>query len=110
MASSSRVASFTAATNIVASTGPCRVSQIILKNETAAAKTVQLHNAASLPANTAVPEFSYALASSGELIISFNEPHFFSTGLVVASSSTNKTLTISLTADLVGTVVFNEPH
>ena len=95
----------TAAKSFVASATPEHVVEIHVKNVTAGAKFLQIHNAVSLPANTAVPEFVWDLASSGEKTVRFTVPHFFDVGIVIASSSTGPTLTISATNDLYGTVI-----
>jgi len=95
----------TAAKSIVASTGPEHVVEIVVHNVTAAAKFIQIHNAIALPSNGAVPEFTFALASSGSREVQFTVPHHFDTGIVVASSSTVSTLTLSATSDLVGTII-----
>lgn len=110
MSQSTITTKYTAATNQVIAAEPVTISELHIKNVTAAAKTVQLHNATSLPADTAVPVVGWDIASSGELVIKFTNPIHFDTGLVVASSTTSATLTISATADLIVAAVITTPH
>ena len=74
---------------------------IQIENVTAGAKFVQLFNSATVPADTAVPDYCFTIAASGQLNITMNgAPESFDTGLVIVSSSTQATKTISATDDL----------
>jgi hypothetical protein len=107
MSESNRVTSMTAATNFVASATPDYLVELHVKNVTAGAKFLQIHNAASLPSNGAVPEFVWDLAASATKELKFRIPEYFDTGIVVASSSTAATLTVSVTSDLIGTAIIH---
>ena len=63
----------------------------------AGAQWIQVHNATSLPANTAVPIYSFqvnATASNGNFSLDLTKfGDIFSTGIVVCNSTTGPTLT-----------------
>lgn len=69
-------------------------------NSSASAQFIQLHDAATLPADTAVPVLVQKVAAGSNFVIEFGSiGRAFSTGIVVANSSTGPTLTIG-SADL----------
>lgn len=84
----------------VVSASACLVSKIRVQNINGATRYVHIFNASSLPANTTVPTVMFTLTanSGGEVVFPIPTDRF-STGLVVAASSTQGALTISATAD-----------
>jgi len=63
-------------------------------NSLASAQFIQVHDAASLPADTAVPEETFTVPASSNFSITFPEGKSFATGIVVCNSSTGPTKTI----------------
>lgn len=78
----------------VTKASPGRVRDITGYNS-GSAQFLQIHNATSLPADTAVPAFLAAIPGTGNFTIDFGEDgDYFSTGIVVCNSSTGPTKTI----------------
>lgn len=76
-------------------------------NSKAATQFIQIHNAASLPADTAVPVVVFAVPASTPFSLSYGDiGRFFSTGIVICNSSTGPTKTIG-SADCWFDVQFN---
>ena len=63
-------------------------------NSSASAQFIQVHDAASLPADTAVPEEVITVPASSNFSITFPPGKSFGTGIVVCNSSTGPTKTI----------------
>lgn len=64
-------------------------------NSKASAQFIQLHDAASLPADTAVPEVILTVAATANFSIDFGtNGRYFPTGIVVCDSSTGPTKTL----------------
>ena len=63
-------------------------------NSSASAQFIQVHDAASLPADTAVPEEMITVPASSNFNIVFSTGKSFATGIVVCNSSTGPTKTI----------------
>lgn len=63
-------------------------------NSSASTQFIQFHNSATLPANTAAPEFYFEILPSTSRMIEYIRPRKFSAGIVVCNSSTGPTLTI----------------
>ena len=59
-----------------------------------AAQFIQLHDAASLPADTAVPVITFTVPASSNFSLSFPEGRPFANGIVICNSSTGATKTI----------------
>lgn len=91
--SNRRVHSAGALASMVVSALPGKLHHLAVVNASANARFVQIHDAASLPADTAVPLFSWPIAANGTFELPFGIP--VTTGAVVAISSTLATLTIS---------------
>lgn len=81
------------ATNKVASTVPARVHGVSGYNS-GAEQFVQIHDAAALPADAAVPRVVFKVAAASNFSIAFEEPVGFDVGVVVCNSSTGPTKTI----------------
>lgn len=63
-------------------------------NAKTSAQFVQLHDAASLPANTAVPVVTFTVPASSNFALDYGaKGRAFATGIVVGNSSTGPTLT-----------------
>lgn len=64
-------------------------------NSKGSTQFVQLHNAAALPADTAVPVVTITVPATSNFSIDFGQyGRYFTTGIVVANSSTGPTLTV----------------
>lgn len=55
---------------------------------------IQLHDSASVPANTAVPVLSFIVAATSNFSFTVFNPLMFETGIVVCNSSTGPTKTL----------------
>lgn len=83
-----------AAASGVVKAGPGAVFGWNLVNGNAAARWIQFFDSATLPADTAVPLFSIALAIGGSSNITLIRPRVFLKGICVCNSSTAATKTI----------------
>lgn len=64
-------------------------------NSLASAQFIQIHDASSLPADTAVPEFVITVPASSNFSIDFGEDGlYFAVGIVICNSTTGPTKTI----------------
>lgn len=64
-------------------------------NSKASAQFIQLHDATSLPANTAIPPLVFTVAATSNFSLDFGlVGRGFVTGIVIANSSTGPTLTV----------------
>lgn len=66
-------------------------------NAKTSAQFIQIHNATSLPSNTAVPIFTFTVPASSNWSYDFFLGRYFSTGITVCNSSTQATLTVGST-------------
>lgn len=88
------------AASAVLSDGPHNHRQVSVDNKSASVNYyLQLFNAASLPANGAVPEFEMVVPFGTTRGFEWNWGERFSAGLVAALSTTPGTLTVSVVAD-----------
>jgi small ligand-binding sensory domain FIST len=81
----------------VLKTGPGTLISVLIYNSKAGAQFIQLHDAASLPANGATPALVFEIPASSAR--SFDVPVGgmpFTTGITVCNSSTANTKTIGL--------------
>jgi hypothetical protein len=96
-----RTTTAAAVKSLIVSAAPATLVDVTVQNVTATLKYVQLFNSATVPADTAVPDFVYQIAIDGHLVIDFSSlPEYFDTGVVVCTSSTDITKTLSATSDL----------
>lgn len=63
-------------------------------NSNAATQFIQIHDAAAVPADTAVPVYTFAVPQGNFSLDLTNVGDYFSTGIVVCNSSTGPTKTI----------------
>lgn len=99
------VASTAYAASLVIKATPGTLISVSGYNSKASAQFIQLHDAASLPADTAVPEMTFTVPATSNF--SFDIPLTgmpFAIGIVVANSSTGPTLTVG-SADVYFTAV-----
>ena len=83
------------AASLVVTSGPCYLVALTLSNTNAAAQYIQLHDAATLPGNGAIPSVVFTASASSDKFVSYSLPgRFFKVGIVIANSSTAGTLTI----------------
>lgn len=83
------------AASLVVSATPTLVFGLTGHNSKTSAQFIQLHDAASLPADTAVPKVIVSVPASSSFGIDFGpEGRYFGTGVVVCNSSTGPTKTI----------------
>ena len=69
-------------------------------NSKTSSQFIQLHDAASLPADTAVPKVVFSVPASSPFSLDYGQlPRRFETGIVICNSSTGPTKTIGA-ADL----------
>ena len=88
-------ASSALAASLVVFANPGRVLAINAYNDKASAQYIQLHDAAALPADTAVPVYTFTLATKATATITWGDYGIHnSTGIVVCNSSTAATKTI----------------
>lgn len=83
------------AASLVVSINPAKLFKIIGHNDKASAQYIQVHDAASLPADTAVPELVIIAAADSDFVIDLGDNGcVFETGIVICNSSTRATKTI----------------
>ncbi len=89
------VSSTAAEASRVISASACMAARASMYNGNAATRYMQLHNATSLPANGAVPSSVLVIGTTQTQVATFPIPtDRFSTGCVIANSSTGATLTV----------------
>lgn len=89
-----------AANSLVASAGPARLCGFSGYSANASAQFIQVHNAASLPANGSVPAIVLKAGAAANFGADYNlNPREFSTGVFVCTSTTYATLTLGSTDD-----------
>ena len=83
------------AASLVVSANPAVLYGLTVYNGKSSAQYIQIHDAASLPADTAVPTFPPIRVDTLDTVsISFPEGRNFATGIIVCNSSTAATKTI----------------
>jgi hypothetical protein len=84
-----------AAASLVVKAGPGKVYRITVYNAKGSAQFIQIHDAVSLPAESAIPKVSAVVATVANLVLDFGPyGRTFSTGIVVCNSSTVAAKTI----------------
>lgn len=79
----------------VLSATPCTLIECTVRNCSAATTYIQFHNKAALPADTTKPDWpSFEVAADTTKLLQIAHPITFDTGLVIAASSTDETLTL----------------
>ena len=79
----------------IAAAYPARLFLLVGYNAKASAQYIQLHNSATLPADTAVPEYSFKVDAASNFSLDLSlYGDYFDTGIVVCNSSTQATKTI----------------
>jgi len=89
-----KVATTAYAASLVASTVPVGLRGITIYNSNIAARFVQIHDAAALPADTAIPVFVFSVPASSSFSFDFGAPVDFNVGVVICNSTTAPTKTI----------------
>lgn len=88
---------------------PCTLIELTVRNCGAATTYVQLHDAASLPADTTKPSWpSFEVAADTVKLLQIAHPLYFGTGLVVACSSTDETLTLEAANTMLYGAIINK--
>jgi len=83
-----------AAASLVVKASPGTAYEIRGHNDKASSQYIQVHDASSLPADTAVPEDVIIVPADSNFFISYPQGKVFATGIVVSNSSTMATKTI----------------
>ncbi len=74
--------------------GPCELLSLVGYNSKGSAQFIQIHDAATLPADTAVPLYTFTVAATANFSLDFAQPMQLSNGLVVCNSSAGPSKTI----------------
>jgi len=83
------------AASLVISDHPAQLVRVTGYNSKGSAQFIQLHDAASLPADTAIPKCVITVTATANFTIDFAvEPRVFNAGIIVCNSSTGPTKTI----------------
>jgi hypothetical protein len=86
------------AASLVASDAPATLYKLTGYNSKGTAQFIQLHDAASLPADGAVPKIVFTVDTAANFEMNFGTlGRLFQTGIVVCNSSTGPTKTIGTT-------------
>ena len=84
-----------AASLVVSVTPKTRLCGLSGYNSLASTQFIQIHDAASLPADTSVPKIVFEVAASSKFAIDLNNnPRVFATGIAMCNRSTDATKTI----------------
>jgi hypothetical protein len=85
----------------VVKAAPGRVYRFSAYNDNAATRFIQLHDATSAPADTAVPVFVIQVATKTTVTVDFGRyGRLFSTGIYICNSTTGTTKTLGGTDNL----------
>ena len=82
------------AASIVAKAAPGKLLDITGYNSKGTAQFIQVHDAASLPADTAVPKVVIYVPATSSFSLEFSKGRSFANGIVICNSSTGPTKTI----------------
>ena len=83
------------AASLVAASNPATLMGLTGYNSKGSAQFIQIHDASSVPANTAVPKIVFTVPANSNFSIDFGQQgRKFSTGIVVCNSSTGPTKTL----------------
>lgn len=81
--------------SLVISSSPAKLIRITGTNSKASTQYIQVHDAASLPADTAVPKITMPVPADTPFMLEFNDTgRNFDNGIVVCNSSTEATKTL----------------
>lgn len=79
----------------VIKSAPGSLYRVSIYNGKAGSQYIQLHNASSLPADTAVPVFTFQMATLTTIQLDWDTiGRYFDTGIVICNSSTAATKTL----------------
>ena len=79
----------------IISKGACQLMQIMGNNGNGATRYIQVHEAAALPAEAAVPKFTFKVAAGADFLIDFGTLGVGLAACVICTSSTQDTKTIA---------------
>lgn len=83
------------ANSLVIATNPAKLHRVTVYNNKGSAQFIQLHDAASLPADTAVPVAIIRMATATSFVWDFGDSgRVFQNGIVICNSSSGATKTI----------------
>ena len=83
------------AASLVASANPALLCGLTGYNAKTSTQFIQIHDAATLPADTAVPKVVFEVGASSKFALDYNlNPREFATGIIICNSSTGATKTI----------------
>ena len=80
------------AASFVVETGQCLLAGFTVSS--VAAQYIQIFDATAVPADTAVPLLSFAVAATSTLMVDWVPPRYFRNGIVFSNSSTQHSKTI----------------
>ena len=100
----SKANSGSGAPSLQATTVPSKLFSITVYNNNVGSQFIQLHDASSVPADTSVPELSWAIATQTHLHVEWPLGRQMATGIYVCNSTTDVTKTIGASDCLIDAV------
>ena len=96
------------ASSLVVASVRARLYSVTVYNNNVAAQFIQVHDAAALPADTAVPKLVVSVPASSTGSFDFGDGRIFSNGIVICNSSTGPTKTIGAADCIIDSTYRNE--